>query len=247
MRIENLAYQHKLNTKQYYSLSPDWNRHPKDLIPSMQSLIQNGLDVLRNNDDREVRFSFRMPSGTHVLPLFQKELFYSLVHLHNAESDTTTFIHPFTLMIFDPCLGNLRAHIEPFKMVRGEDVTQHELAHFFRIQERRKTDAKGVIEFNLYWNKEKGVKVLMSGGQVIPDEILNSEDETYMLSGPLYPSQSDFNRIRFLDGKDRGIHIERNPLSSDRAQGILYHEWRKIRQDKIDFAVWDELVEKRIL
>lgn len=275
MSLENIGYQYSPIHTKSFSLGHDWPRKPHVLPGLLKSSIKNGLDQLQNDGDIIARFVFRAPQDTHVLPLFQNEQFSQLVQLHNTESKNHAFVHPLTLMMFDPQLANLNlAHKKPFHNIRGEDAIQHELRHFLRLQELWKADAKGVIEFNLHWQETKDMMTLVGGGTFTTDEIPNNDDRMYTLGAPLYPSKFDLeelnetlldargfqklrnraaiDRFRIQKMKEQSVkssfaYLNHEPLNTQEAFGLLYYEWKKLRKDIIDFTLWDSLIKSKKL
>lgn len=267
MSLESLGYQYRPNHVKTYNLDNNSTRNPQDLLQSLKYSIWDGLDKLQNHGDMVARFVFRFPQETQALFLFQNELFNQLVRLHNDESEIHAYVHPYTLMMFDPQLGNLTTkNNRVIKNVRGEDAVQHELQHFLKLQELWKADAKGEIGFDLFWQEVNGALALTSEGGVIFKEKPNDADIIYALGGPLYPSDFDLKEIRqiLLNVKGRqkfknrttllqfnmqkmreqGINSThlKQPLNFKQAYRLLFNEWRKLRKDKISFNLWDDLI-----
>lgn len=275
MSLENLGYQYSPIHTKSFSLGHEWSRNPQILPGLLKSMIKSGLDQMQDDGDMVARFVFKAPQDTHVLPLFQNELFNQLVTLHNTESEAHAFVHPMTLMMFDPQLANLNvAYSKPFHDIRGEDAIQHELRHFLLLQELWKSDAKGLIEFNFSWHEKKDMMALVSGGAFLTDETPNNQDRMHALGGPLYPSKFDLDAINeiLLDAhglqklknraaiddfrikkmKEQGAkssfdYLNHEPLDAQEAFSLLYYEWKKQRKDKIDFSLWDSLVKAKKL
>lgn len=268
MSLENLLYQYRSSYTTVYSLGYDWKRKPEDIVPKIHENIKLALQRLNGDGDFVAKFSFRIPDQSHVLPLFQNALFTNLVDFHNTHSDEKGYIHPYTIMLFDPNLSNLRKDIESKKgtfNLHGEDAAQHELAHFLALQERWKTETKGEVEFVLQWEKIKKSYSLTVEGGFIPDETANVDDQIHFNNGPLFPSSVDqkyirnfllssinlkkilalitFNLNKLADQGSTSFNIfHSKPMNTEEMLHALFIEWKSTRKTLINFKIWENLI-----
>ncbi len=268
MSFEQLAHRYEPKTYKQFYLPQDWHHKPGQLSHTLDTIIQNGLDVL-SHDDMTAEFTFRMPQEAHVLPLFQHQLFTTLVKEHNEWNETKYYIDPFTLMILDPALGRLsRKPSLLFKSIPGEDIMLHELRHFWGLEELWGRDAKGELGIELMWkdNPKNDIQFLSIEGYFGTYEDTNGQDGLTTSSRPLYPSSSDLKMIleelkrikhigtikrKYLWDKltsdklmEQGLRFRPlgffvDPVSPDLMLGSLFTQWHDLRKNDIDFSKWD--------
>lgn len=270
MSFEQLAHRYEPITTKRFFLPQNWQTKPHLMRDSLHTMIQTGLDVLAD-DEMTVEFNFRMPRETHALPLFQHQLFNTLVKEHNEWTETERYIDPTTLMILDPALSGLSKSTRLVTSMHGEDIVLHELRHFWGLQDLWKQDAKGLIGIELNWKEipKSTVQYLSIEGFFEPDEETNGQDGFACTSAPLYPSKSDHRMIlkelqsipyinnrtrhkirdRFVADKlmEQGFRWKWlsklfEPMTPDTMIGALFLQWKELRKDDIDFSKWSELV-----
>lgn len=271
MSFEQLAHRYEPKTYKQFYLPQDWHHKPGQLSHTLDTIIQNGLDVL-SHDDMTAEFTFRMPQEAHVLPLFQHQLFTTLVKEHNEWSETEYYIHPSTLMILDPALCRLsRKPSLLFKQLHGEDIMLHELRHFWGMQEQWGRDAKGELGIELNWKDvpKSNFQFLSIEGYFGTYEDTNGLDGLATTSAPLYPSTGDhklmvkeLTRIKNVSNSRRRYMWDRlstnklieqglrsrllsfliEPVSPDLMIGSLFKQWYELRKNDIDFSKWDGVV-----
>ena len=147
MSFEAFSLKYRRINERVYSFGYDWADKPDGIMDKMHDNIAGALKRLNGDGDYVARFRFRVPEQSHLLPLFQRQLFVDLVDFHNKNSDKNSFVHPLTLMIFDPTLESISKDISSkrgtFENLKGEDAIHHELRHFLALQELWQSGAKG--------------------------------------------------------------------------------------------------------
>lgn len=268
MSFEQLAHRYEPKTYKQFYLPQDWHHKPGQLSHTLDTIIQNGFDVL-SQDDMTAEFTFRMPQEAHVLPLFQHQLFTTLVKEHNEWNNTDYYIHPSTLMDLDPALSNLSS--KPsflFKSMHGEDVLLHEFRHFWKLQEQWKQDAKGELGIILSWVnlQNNPAQFLVSEGYFDSFEYARNVDFISTAIAPLYPASGDlkttleeFRNMKYLSSTKRKLLWDRlcsdklmeqgfrsrllsffiNPAGPELMMGRLFQQWHDLRKNDIDFSKWD--------
>lgn len=264
MSLEQVGRLYKpIQTKRFY-LSQEGHSSLPAASVDINNAICSGLDMLRRDKTKKVEFVFRVPSEMGALETFQYEMFDQLVNFHNTTSKPDSYVHPLTLMTYDPALSDIVTKKGAFKNIHGVGAIEHELEHFKGLKNLWQHDAQGQFLFELYWDKIGKNHMLKTWAEFTPTEQRNKYDEAYVLSAPLYPSPDDLLRIASLYIQARKFALllgENNLLTllnrivqkqniqpipgiydSELTHIILFNEWKKMRHNTIRMDTWDKWI-----
>ena len=88
-----------------------FNGSPEEISKQIKSVIALALEEsIKLPEEREgvaAFFVFGLPEDSHLLPLFEKELFNQLVKHHNQNDTEKEYVDPLLLMAIDPIYSSL--------------------------------------------------------------------------------------------------------------------------------------------
>lgn len=132
---------------------------------------------------------FKIPDDLHLLPLIERELFKQLSELREKEANL--YVDPKLLAPLDPEMPDILKKYYPDEDNRVETPFDHELRHFFELDEERQGK---VIAFGLGRRINGDIDELFFRGafmhyQEVP--LSYGSNNINSLVGPLYPSHGD--------------------------------------------------------
>lgn len=224
--------------------------------------IKDALELAKVEDSEAIvaTFNFPVPRDSHLIPLFERALFEQLVSFHNANDTQSRHVDLFDLMSLDPELPKLTTDDQK---IRGELMSEHELAHEFANIDKHEYPEHGIdgrIIYDLEWKNIDNRMVLKTNARLLyipEDESIERKIDISLAAR--YPSQSDIHDLTVRHSSKEGeedddrIKIYSAMVAKARETGgnnlgtvILHGEmlrkifskWKTLRQTKIVFQSW---------
>lgn len=242
-----------------------FEKDPQLLKEKIEATVATFIWSLENKPDEKIHglVAFKLPEDSHLLPLFENELFTQLVKYHNEKDTEQTSIHPHLLMNIDPMYPSI---LKDHKTTsRGETVLEHELQHFFEYQDRTENTSNAWAVFKLYKAGLENNKTISYSAQIVDEEQLRFKDQVEVALAPRLPSSEDISKVLGLPQEDLPEGILRWPIellkdgyalkrlkekahqqgqndilpfSAQQLQDTLFEVWKEARKDTINFPEW---------
>jgi hypothetical protein len=239
----------------------DLSKGPENIRPEIQKSIADALGLAETEDTEKViaTFNFPVPRDTHLIPLFEKQLFEQLTNFHNKNDTELRQVDLLDLMSLDPELPKLTSQDG---MTRGELTSEHELAHFFVNADGLESPEFGIqgrIVYELAWVNENNRMVLKTNAcyKYFPENESIDQKIDISLNAPRYPSQSDVHDVtlRLASERDNALNdkiftaleAKAKEQGGKRTGDItlhaamltkLFNSWKSLRQGTINFPDW---------
>ncbi len=162
---------------------------------------------------------FKIPDDLHLLPLIERELFKQLSELGGNEANLS--VDPKLLATLDPEMPDILKKYYPEEDNRVETPFDHELRHFFELDEERQGK---VIAFGLGRRIDGDIEELFFSGAFMHYQeapLSYSSNNINSKVGPLYPSHGD------LADASQELFVLRDTLHTTEAN---YQATVKVRQ-----------------
>lgn len=239
----------------------DLSKGPENIRAEIRKTVASALELAEIEDAEKViaTFNFLVPRDTHLIPLFEKQLFEQLVNFHNNNDTETRHVDLLDFMSLDPELPKLTSGDG---VIRGELTSEHELAHFFTNidgQESPEFGIQGRIVYELAWVNENNRMVLKTNAcyKYFPEDESIDQKIDISLNAPRYPSQSDVHDVtlRLVSEEDdtlndkilAALETKAKEQGGKRAGDIILHSamltkllesWKNLHKVQINFQSW---------
>lgn len=167
-----------------------------NLVFEKAPIVEN---YLKENPEAEAEHSLvlRYPEDSHLIPLLEERLYEKLLRKRKEFQDTNMEITNHTLMNFDPDLNSLEMEVDGGRIISGESMLQHELAHAQAAYEAGQKIVYIVIPF--IWDSVDGHKQLKTIHTVTKVhrevDVANKVD---IAIAPKFPSSDDLSQAKLI-------------------------------------------------